>query len=76
MFVNLPCVCNLCSGLCPGLGDGRGIGEPGQLDAAGDRAGNGLLSACDCMYGECATAIGLGCGFSGLDGIKLALGDG
>lgn len=67
----------------PGLGDGRGIGEPGQLEAAGDIAANGLLSGCDCMYaklgpGELAMPIGLCCGFRGDDGIiaAAALGDG
>lgn len=39
---HLPCGCNLCSGLCPGRGEGRG--DPGQLAAAGDIAANGLLS--------------------------------
>lgn len=38
----LHCGCNLCSGLWPGRGDG--LGEPGQLAAAGDIAANGLLS--------------------------------
>lgn len=77
------CGCNLCSVLWPGLGDGRGIGDPGQLDAAGDIAANGLLSGWDCMYaklgpGELAMAIGLCCGFNGDDGIMAAaaLGDG
>lgn len=74
--------CILCSGLCPGRGDGRGIGEPGQLDATpGDSADvKGLLScACDCIYpilGPGEWAIGLGCGFNGLDGMIPPLGDG
>lgn len=81
MRLNSLCGCNLCSVLWPGLGDGRGIGEPGQ--AAGDMAANGLLSGCDCMNaklgpGELAIPIGLGCGFKGDDGIiaAAALGDG
>lgn len=43
-YIGVPCGCSLCSGLCPGRGDGRG--EPGQLAAAGDIAddANGLLS--------------------------------
>lgn len=42
---------NLCSGLWPGRGDGRGIGDPGQFEATpGDSAEvNGLFSVCDCM---------------------------
>lgn len=72
----------LCGGnLCSVLGEGRCIGEPGQLEAAGDIAANGLLSACDCIYaklGPGELAIGLCCGFSGDDGIiaAAALGDG
>lgn len=55
-------------------------GEPGQLEAAGECALNGLSVWPD-MYGrlvgpgEC-DAIGLGCGFNGEDGIRPPLGEG
>lgn len=81
IYENLRWCCILCSGLWPGRGDGRGIGDPGQFVATpGDRADVNGLSVCDCMYpkfgpGECA-AIGLGCGFNGLDGIIPPLGEG